>query len=105
LDVAASPVVFAILQVDLYYPLDKVIGMKVEKVELRPTIVLEKLVCDRCGKEAIRGDDDFEFEEFLRVNFVAGYGAVVFEDESKVRGDFCQFCVKELLGPWLSVEG
>jgi len=33
--------------------------MKVEKVELRPTIVLEKLVCDRCGKEAIRGNDDF----------------------------------------------
>jgi hypothetical protein len=78
--------------------------MKVEKMELRPAIVLEKLVCDRCGKEATSGADDFEFEEFLQVNFVAGYGAVVFEDETRVQGDFCQYCVKELLGPWLKIS-
>jgi hypothetical protein len=78
--------------------------MQVEKIELLPSVVLEKLVCDRCGREAMKEDDDCELEEFLRVNFVAGYGATVFEDECKVRGDFCQYCVKELLGPWLTVD-
>jgi hypothetical protein len=80
--------------------------MVVKKVEMRPTVIEEKLVCDRCGREATKEkeNEDFEFEEFLRVNFLAGYGATVFEDESKVCGDFCQYCVKELLGPWLTVK-
>lgn len=70
------------------------------------------LVCDRCGRSAPLDEASrkqasmeaaFEAEEFLRVDFVGGFVSV-FGDEARVRGDFCQYCVNELLGAWLRVE-
>lgn len=71
-------------------------------------LVLERrvteLVCDRCGRHCGReGDEIYELQEFLQVDYEAGYGSI-FPDESRVSGDFCQHCVKELLGPWLRIE-
>ncbi|MEQ1661902.1 MAG: hypothetical protein ABL877_04325 [Thiobacillus sp.] len=59
-------------------------------------------ICDRCGRKMISNDQDCEHQERLAVRFSAGYGSV-FGDGSLVEGDFCQQCVKEVLGSWLRV--
>lgn len=58
-------------------------------------------VCDRCGR-VIRTDDHYEYQERISIDFMAGYGSV-FGDGDRVRGDFCQHCVKAVLGRWLKV--
>jgi antitoxin CcdA len=58
--------------------------------------------CDRCMLTATR-ETPFEFQEFVHIHFTGGYGSV-FGDESFVEGDFCQHCVKELLGDYLRIE-
>jgi len=44
-----------------------------------------------------------EIQEYLHIDYEAGFGSVAFPDLSRVRGDFCQYCVKELLGDFLTV--
>lgn len=68
--------------------------------EKREWIVKKK--CDRCHLESGR-DDPFEFQEFVHIDFIGGYGSI-FGDESWVQGDFCQHCIKELLGSYLRIE-
>lgn len=58
--------------------------------------------CDRCGRSMIPNDQDCEHQERIAIRFRAGYGSV-FGDGSLVEGDFCQHCVKDVLGPWLRV--
>jgi len=62
--------------------------------------VLTLYTCDRCNKKIICDEDIFEEQEMLHLNFVGGYESV-FGDGTHVSGDFCQNCVKELLGPFL----
>ena len=64
---------------------------------------LDSLQCDCCGHRTPTSEDD-ELQEYLRIDFQAGYGSRVFPDEARVRGDFCQDCVKKLLGEYLRVE-
>jgi len=64
---------------------------------------LESLTCDRCGR-CTPAADVMEIQEYLHIDFEAGFGSMVFPDISRVRGDFCQYCVKELLGDFLSVS-
>jgi len=71
---------------------------KIEKVSEE----LEALVCDRCGRETPSLEIE-EMQEYLQIDFRAGFGSVVFPDESQVTGDFCQYCVKDLLGNYLKV--
>ena len=63
---------------------------------------ITKKICDKCGRITDR-DDPFEFQEYHHVRFEGGYGSV-FGDESLVEGDFCQHCLKELLGDYLRIE-
>ncbi len=65
-------------------------------------MAISTLTCDRCGKIAGVDDLDLEFQEYLKIDFEAGY-ASVFGDGNKVCAEFCQACVKEVLGPWLRV--
>jgi hypothetical protein len=58
--------------------------------------------CDRCGLEMESSRLDEEWEERLSISFRGGYFSE-FGDGSLVEGDFCQHCVKELLGQWLRV--
>lgn len=67
------------------------------------------LKCDVCGKEYLRGNgvevkDDLEIQEFLRVDFVGGYGSV-FGDGVHVQCDICQKCLMELLGHFCRLDG
>lgn len=58
------------------------------------------LNCPRCGLSL---DDILESQESMFIQFRAGYGSV-FGDGNVVTGRLCQYCVQEVLGPWLTVE-
>jgi hypothetical protein len=60
------------------------------------TEVVTELICDFCGKVAHKDKDVFEFQEFHRVDFTAGYGSV-FGDGNNVECDICQYCLHALI--------
>lgn len=60
------------------------------------------VTCDRCGREMVPNELDCEHQERLAVRFRAGYCSE-FGDGNLVEGDFCQHCVKDVLGPWLRI--
>ncbi len=72
--------------------------MKIKDV--RPQAYVKQLRCDRCDRVA--EDGEFEFYEFTSVEYKAGYGSIL-GDENLVEIDLCQHCLKETLGPWLRV--
>ena len=57
-------------------------------------------ICDRCGLVMAQDAKDTEWEERFIISFRAGY-ASIFGDGNFVEGDFCQTCIKSLLGQWL----
>jgi len=59
-------------------------------------------ICDRCGRAMDSIALDGEWEERVSVSFRCGYFSE-FGDGNLVEGDFCQHCVKEILGSWLRV--
>jgi hypothetical protein len=67
-------------------------------------VTVEKLVCtcDRCGRPMEQDSSDCEWQERLIISFRAGYGSI-FGDGNFVEGDFCQECIKTVLGKWLRV--
>ena len=67
-------------------------------------VTVEKLVCtcDRCGRAMEEDSGDCEWQERLIISFRAGYGSI-FGDGNFVEGDFCQQCIKDVLGKWLHV--
>lgn len=72
-------------------------------LRLKP-VTVEKLVCtcDRCGREMEQDSDDFEWQERFILSFRAGYGSI-FGDGNFVEGDFCQECIKAVLGKSLRI--
>jgi len=62
---------------------------------------VHQIVCDRCGRETVRGET--EFYEMTSIGFGAGYGSI-FGDGNHVEVDLCQHCLRETLGPWLRVR-
>lgn len=69
--------------------------------ELKSVPVLHTVTCDVCRK-AYDTDDWEEIQEFLYIDFSAGYGSI-FGDLNKVQADVCQHCLKEKLGPFLQI--
>lgn len=61
------------------------------------------ITCDKCGKISTPGDM-IEYQEFYSLWKTGGYGSV-FGDESDIQVDFCQQCLKELIGPYCRVDG
>ena len=70
--------------------------------EQRKISVLETLGCDRCKKSYSYDETAgvLEIQEFVHIEFVGGYHSV-FGDGLGFSGDFCQHCIKELLGEFL----
>ena len=61
------------------------------------------VTCNKCNKTySFEGDDVYESQEFLHINFQAGYGSI-FGDGCQVKGDFCQSCLKNAFGDFLDV--
>lgn len=61
--------------------------------------MLDATPCSRCQRDL---SDVEENQESMLVQFRAGYGSV-FGDGNVVTGTFCQYCVQEVLGPYLLV--
>ena len=59
-----------------------------------------EMVCDRCARQT--SHDDLEFQEFISIDYVAGYESV-FGAGSRVQLDLCQSCVQQVLGAWVQV--
>ncbi|WP_240297093.1 hypothetical protein [Escherichia coli] len=64
------------------------------------TVMLCAKTCDRCGRHAKTVVDDIEFNEFLSVNHLAGYGSI-FGDSNRLKLDLCQHCLKDVLASGL----
>ena len=61
----------------------------------------DQVVCDRCGRETVRGET--EFYEMTSIGFRAGYGSI-FGDGNHVAVDLCQHCLRDTLGAWLRIR-
>jgi len=57
--------------------------------------------CDRCGKEAERGEVDFL--AMRSISFDAGYDSIV-GDGNRVEVDLCESCLRDTLRAWLRVR-
>lgn len=71
-----------------------------KKTRVEPIEVVHSLCCDRCGSEARR--DEAEFQEFVSIDLVAGYGSV-FGDGNSVQLDLCAVCIQVLASKWIRV--
>jgi hypothetical protein len=60
--------------------------------------VMHQIRCDRCGKEAERGEAGFA--EMTSISFDTGY-ASIFGDGNRVEADLCETCLRDTLGAWL----
>lgn len=67
-------------------------------------ILVERMVCvcDRCGKQIAEQEDRGEWQERFAIRFRGGYGSI-FGDGNTVAGDFCQACIKQVLGAYLRI--
>lgn len=71
--------------------------------EITPAVP-EKIIavtCDCCKK---RYEDVMEIQEFLSHSDTAGYGNNVFGDMNQWSIDLCQYCTKELLGKYITIN-
>lgn len=62
--------------------------------------ILEATPCSRCQRDL---SDVEEHQESMVIQFRAGYGSV-FGDGNVVNGTLCQYCVQEVLGPYLLIR-
>lgn len=70
----------------------------VKHLEAVPRQEVVALTCDRCEKYY---DDVMETQEFLTWWNSCGYQNTTYGDLSHIEIDLCQYCVKEVLGPWI----
>lgn len=81
--------------------------MKIVKYESVHRRRLVGIRCDRCGAKA-RLDDGMvgvcAMQEYLGIDFTAGYGAQAFDDGTRYSCELCEYCVKQLLGDILRSE-
>jgi len=59
---------------------------------------VNELVCDKCGLQVLKGDD--EYNEFICIEHHCGYGSIL-EDGKLAHIDICQRCFVETLGDYL----
>jgi len=62
--------------------------------------VISKLICDRCGEEAI--PEDNTFHEFISINHHCGYGSI-HGDGNEISIDLCQQCFSGMCGDSLRI--
>ena len=64
---------------------------------------LTTIVCDGCGLQA-SANSDFEFQEFISISKVCGYGSI-HGDNNKINVDLCQQCFADNCGDALKITG
>lgn len=60
-------------------------------------------VCDCCGRWIVDKEDIVDWQERFAVRFRGGAGSE-FGAGSAVAGDFCQDCIRKLLGKYFRIE-
>ena len=82
----------------------KVIDTIEQKVVVQDEVVA--LTCDKCGRAVSKYSDDpeerMEFDEFLVISKMGGYGAVI-GDMHYLEVELCQHCMVEVLGEYARV--
>ncbi len=76
-------------------------SLLLSSTHLQPVETLDAIQCDCCRRRFEAGDI-FEIQEFLHIDFSAGYGSI-FGDENHVQADICQQCLKDRLGDCLRI--
>lgn len=73
-------------------------------LEFREKVVREVsgCTCDRCGRRMIPDAEDMEWHERISIAWHGGFHST-FGDGDAIRIDLCQHCVRDTLGPWLTV--
>jgi len=71
------------------------------KTETKEIQVVTFVVCDKCKRKI--PVNDLEAQEIVQINHFCGYGSI-FGDENTIRAEFCQSCVKDILGAYLRIE-
>ncbi len=61
------------------------------------------IICDRCGRRSDIESDDVEFDEYLSLNRIGGYGSII-GDGTRLQLDLCEYCIKELLYPFARIN-
>ena len=59
--------------------------------------------CDKCGRRACIENDPMELQEFLHWEHDCSYESI-FGDGSDLEIDLCQYCVAEILEPYMMVR-
>jgi hypothetical protein len=62
--------------------------------------VVRQITCDRCGREAVRGERDFS--EMTSIDFFGDRDSI-FGYQNRVEIDLCEVCLRATLGTWLRV--
>lgn len=62
--------------------------------------VVRQITCDRCGREAVRGERDFS--EMTSIDFFGDRDSI-FGYQHRVEIDLCEVCLRATLGAWLRV--
>ena len=65
--------------------------MKITTTVLEPKYEITSIICDKCKKEY---SDPIELQEFLFIDFIAGYGSV-YNDGDGIEADICQHCLRD----------
>ena len=78
--------------------------MKKYKEIQKNDIIVDSIVCDKCGKICSPETHVMDLQEWFHYNFIGGYSSI-FCDGDEFEIDLCQNCMKELLGPYLQYVG
>ena len=81
--------------------------MRESKTVSKEERVITAITCDKCGKRTEYNPDQssvfasvFEFQEYKNIYVIGGYGSI-FGDGTMWEADFCQHCLKELIGQYM----
>lgn len=77
--------------------------MKTYKDEVQSNIVVDTIVCDKCGYEADREDWEIR-QNFVELNATFGYGSQHFGDMCSIHLDICEKCLYEMVGEWAPLD-
>ena len=69
---------------------------KIQRIEEQ----VNSITCDKCGKTSNYSKDVYQFQEHKTISVMGGYGSV-FGDGDQLEVDFCQECLKEVIGKYL----
>jgi len=67
--------------------------------ETKEITITAAIKCDRCENTY---DDIMEMQEFLSWKDQCGYGNKTFGDGTHISIDLCQYCLREVLGEWIT---